>query len=124
LICQLFNQVAIRSNNAVIGAISIRRPSGAKTPIMIVQIPEGTALDDAVRVGFENGTVETLPFYTCNRSGCFARGPVGEPMLNALRAGKQPLRIAYELLDSSAKKQTVTVTLGLDGFATAYERLH
>jgi invasion protein IalB len=121
--CLLLDQVTARSNNAVISAISIRRANDGKSSAMVVQVPLGTAVDDAVRVGFENGAVQTLPFYTCNRSGCFARAAVGEPVLSAMRAAKQPLRIAYETLDTNGAKQTVTISLGLDGFSSAYDRL-
>jgi invasion protein IalB len=121
--CHLLDQVTARGNNAVISAITIRRQSAANAPVMVVQVPLGIAVDNAVRVGFENGAVQTLPFFTCNRNGCFARAQVGEPVLSAMRAAKQPFRIAYETLDANGEKQTVTITLGLDGFSSAYDRL-
>ena len=123
LACQLIDQVTARSNNAVISAISLHVDAMTKGPIMVVQVPLGIAVEDAVRVGFENGAVQTLPIYTCNRNGCFARAQAGEPVLSAMRAAKQPLRIAYESLDSNAAKQTITITLGLDGFSAAFDRL-
>lgn len=121
--CQLIDQITARGNNAVISAISVRRTSDAGMPVMIVQVPLGIAVDDAVRVGFENGAVQTLPVFTCNRNGCFARAQIGEPVLSAMRGAKQQLRVAYQNLDANGGKQTVTISLALDGFPSAYERL-
>lgn len=121
--CQLVDQVTARSNNAVIIAISLHVDAMTKSTLMVVQVPLGIANENAVRVGFENGAVQTLPIFTCNRNGCFARAAAGEPVLSAMRAAKQPLRIAYETLDANNAQQTITTSLSLDGFATAFDRL-
>jgi invasion protein IalB len=121
--CQLRDEVTARANNAVISA-SIRQDATSAAPLAIVQIPLGTAIDDAVRVGFNNGALQRLPVRTCNRNGCFASGRLGQPVVAGLRAAKAPLRIAYDTLADSGAKQTVTISLGLDGFASAFARLH
>ena len=120
--CQALDQVTARRNNAVISAVSIRQTTDRK-PVLYVQVPLGIALEDGIRVGFENGAVQALPAFTCNSNGCMARAPIGDPLLNAMRAAKQPLRIAYENLDGNLNKQTVTIVLGLDGFSAAYDKL-
>lgn len=120
--CALLDQVTARGGGAI-STISITRPADAAAPSALVQVPLGIALADGIRLGFENGAVQTLSVFTCNRNGCFARAPLGEPTLAAMRAAKLPLRIAYESLADNGAKQTVTITLALDGFAAAYDRL-
>lgn len=123
LACQVTDRVTARANDAVISAISLRIDPLAKTPVMLVHVPLGIAVQDAVRVGFETGAVQTLPVYTCNAGGCFARAALGAPVLAAMRSAKEPLRIAYAALDAKGAKQTITISLALDGFASAYDRL-
>lgn len=120
--CQAFDEVTSRRNNAVIGAVSVRRGAD-RAPVIFVQVPLGIALEDGIRVGFESGAVQAIAPFTCNGNGCMARAPLGAPLLGAMRAAKQPLRIAYENLDGNLRKQTITIVLGLDGFAAAYDKL-
>ena len=120
--CQALDEVTARRNNAVISAVSVRQTPDKK-PIILVQVPLGIALQDGIRVGFENGAVQAMPAFTCNNNGCMARAAIGDPLLNAMRAAKQPLRIAYENLDGNLNKQTITIVLGLDGFSAAYDKL-
>jgi invasion protein IalB len=123
LTCQVTDNVTARTNGAVISAISLRIDPLTKAPAMLVHVPLGIAVDDGVRVGFVNGAVQTLPVFTCNAGGCFARAALGTPVLAAMRAAKEPLHIAYDSLDAKAAKQTITISLALDGFASAYDRL-
>ena len=123
LACVVLDEIRARANGTVLSAISLTMPAGSKSPQVVVQIPLGIAIDDGVRVGFENGAVETLRVYTCNREGCFARGQIGQPILSSMHAGKQPLRITYANLDPAAGKQAVQISVGLEGFNAAYDRL-
>ncbi|HEY0798911.1 MAG TPA: invasion associated locus B family protein [Candidatus Baltobacteraceae bacterium] len=122
--CQVLDQVVIRSNNAVLGAVDVQLPAGAKSPLVFVQIPLGTAVDDPVRVGFTGGPTQSVPVATCNRNGCFAHAQIGDPLLTQMLAAKAPLSVAYELLDGAGNKQTITITLGLSGFPAMYAKLH
>jgi invasion protein IalB len=123
LFCQLLDQVSVRSNGAVLAAISVHQPTGSKTPTMLLQVPVGIAVDEGVHVSVAAGTEQTLPVVTCNRNGCFAQAPIGAALLAAMRAGKAPLRVVYSVLDSNGGKQAITITLSLDGFSTVYDRL-
>lgn len=123
LSCQVLDQVLARANNAVIAGISVREAADGKTPLLIVQVPLGVAVDQPVRVGFSGGAEQTLPFVSCFTNGCFARAPLGDALLSAMRTAKQPLSLTYANLDSSMNKQSIKVTLPLDGFAVAYDKL-
>jgi invasion protein IalB len=123
LFCQLLDQVSVRSNGAVLAAISVHQAGGSKVPTMLLQVPVGIAVDDGVRVSVQGSTGQTLPVVTCNRDGCFAQAQTGATLLEAMRTAKQPLRIVYSVLDANGGKQAITITLSLDGFSTVYDRL-
>ena len=123
LSCQVVDQVVARSNNAVITGISIVQAGPAKTRTIVVQLPLGVALDQPVRVGFNAGPEQMLPFVSCYNNGCFARATLGDALFAQMRSAKQPLSVSYANLDGSLNKQNIRVTLPLDGFAVAYDKL-
>lgn len=123
LSCQVLDQVFARANSAVIAGVSVREAADGKTPVLIVQVPLGVAIDQPVHVGFSGGAEQVLPFVSCYANGCFARAPLGDTLLTAMRTAKQPLSLTYANLDSNLNKQSIRVTLPLDGFAVAYDKL-
>ncbi len=123
LSCQLVNQVVARANNGVIAGISVQQTGAEKTPTIIVQVPLGAAVDSPVRVGLNAGSEELLPFVSCYSSGCFARATLGDALLAQMRDGKQPLSVSYASFDANMNRQTIRITLPLDGFAVAYDKL-
>jgi invasion protein IalB len=123
LSCQVLNQVLARSNNAVIAAISVQQSGAAKAPVLIVQVPLGVAIDEPVKVEIQNGASQMLPFLSCYGNGCFARAPLGDALLAGMRDSKQPLSVTYQNLDATFSKQSINVTLALDGFSQAYDKL-
>ncbi len=123
LSCQALDRVSMRANNAVVGALSVRLSGDKKTPILFVQVPLGIAIPNGVRVGTTSGAVQTVQILTCNGNGCFGNTALGEPLLNAMRAAKEPLHLAYESIANGATARTITVNLGLRGFAATYDKL-
>lgn len=123
LSCQLIDQVVERANNGVIASISVMQAGDKKTPMMVVQIPLGAALETPVQVGFEGGPQQTLPFFSCYSNGCFASDRLNDTILTQMRGAKQPLAVSYATLDRSMNRQTIRITLPLDGFAVAYDKL-
>lgn len=120
--CQVNDVVTVRSNGATVAAVRVRIANETKSPIVAVQVPLGIAVAHGVRLGFENGALQTLPIFTCDRRGCFATAELGQPVLAAMRAGKLPLRVAYEALNGTAE-QTISIQLGLADFPAAYDQL-
>ncbi len=112
----------MRGNDVVVAAVRVRIAGETKEPVIEVQVPLGTALAHGVRIGFPSGAMQTFPFYTCDRRGCFATAQLGGPLLAAMRAAKAPLRIAYETLNGNAQP-TISVALGLDDFPAAFDQL-
>ena len=66
----------------------------------------------------DDGKSIDLPIQTCENRGCYASFPVGAETLNALRSGKQ-LKIMFQDLS----KETITIPLPLNDFASAYDKI-
>lgn len=123
LSCQLIDQVTARANNGVLAGVTVVQTGAAKTPTIVVQVPLGAALDQSVRVGFNSGAEQLLPFVSCYNNGCFARAALQDSLLTQMRDAKEPLALSYATYDSNMNKQTIRITLPLDGFAVAYDKL-
>lgn len=123
LSCQLVDQITARANNGVIAGISVVQAGSAKAPTIVVQVPLGAALDEPVRLGFNGGAEQLLSFVSCYANGCYARGTLSDAMLAQMRDAKQPLALSYSAYASATNKQSIRITLPLDGFAVAYDKL-
>jgi invasion protein IalB len=123
LACQLIDQVTARANNGVIAGISVVQAGAAKTPTLVVQVPLGAALDQPVRMGFNSGAEQMVPFVSCYNNGCFARATLQDSLLSQMRDAKEPLSVSYSTYDANMNKQSIRITLPLDGFAVAYDKL-
>jgi invasion protein IalB len=120
--CHVNDVVTVRGGDSVVAAVRVQLAGEPKSPVIAVQVPLGIAVAHGVRVWFDNGALQTIPIFTCDRRGCFATAALGGPMLAAMRAAKQRLRIAYEALNGTAE-QTISIQLGLDDFPAAYDQL-
>jgi len=124
LACQVLDQVTSRANNAVIASVSVSLGSDGKTPFAVVQTPLGVAVDSPIHLATASGVNQTLTFLTCTGGGCFARAPLTDAMLSAMRTANQTLTITYDALNGVSAKQSIATTLPLDGFTAAYSKLH
>lgn len=120
--CRVNDVVTVRGGDTVVAAVRVQLASDTKSPVIAVQVPLGIAVAHGVRVWFDNGAAQTVPIFTCDRRGCFATAQLGGPMLAAMRAGKQRMRIAYEGLNGTTE-QTISIQLGLDDFSAAFDQL-
>jgi len=123
LACQLIDQVTARANNGVIAGVSVVQAGATKTPTIVVQVPLGAALDQPISVGLNGGAQQTVPFVSCYNNGCFARAALQDSLLAQMRDAKQPLSLSYSTYDASMNKQSIHITMPLDGFAVAYDKL-
>jgi invasion protein IalB len=85
---------------------------------VVVQMPLGVLVSEAVEFAVDDGKAEHFNIQTCNQQGCFVGTPLPEAMLAAMRTGKQ-IRIVFQ----NANKQAITVTMPLAGFALAYDKV-
>jgi invasion protein IalB len=106
------------------GTFAVHLSGDGKSPLIDVQVPLGIALAPGVHIGTASGALQAVSLVRCRVDGCYARSTLGEPLLNAMRAAKEPLQIAYETFDANDQPQTITIRLGLNGFGAGYDKLH
>ena len=116
--CRAYLEVVQKNNNQIVTAITIRYPAETKKPVMMLQLPLGILVSDAVTVGVDGNRPERSSVQTCTQAGCFVGAEVPNALINAMLTGKQLKVVFYNV-----KKQPVTVTLPLAGFALAYNKI-
>ena len=116
--CRVVQQVVLRENQQLVAGLTVRVPAETKKPVMMVQMPLGILVSEAVELGVDEGKPERFNVQTCNQQGCFVGTPLAEATLAAMRSGKQ-LRLVFQ----NANKQAITVTMPLTGFGLAYDKV-
>jgi invasion protein IalB len=116
--CRAIFQVTQRDNNQLIAAVAIRVPPDTKKPVILIQLPLGIQVAEAVTVRVDEAQPEKFGVQTCTQAGCLVGAPIGDGLLAAMRTGRE-LKVAF----SNLNKQTVTVTMALAGFGLAYDKI-
>ena len=116
--CRAFLEVVQKNNNQVVTAFTVRYPAETKKPVMMLQLPLGILVSEAVLVEVDGSQPERSVVQTCTPAGCFVGAAMPDALLHAMLTGKQLKIIFYD-----ANKQRVTVTLPLAGFALAYNKI-
>ncbi len=114
---QLFQRIPNQGDRLLI-AVLVRRPPDAKQAQMMIQLPLGLNLTEAVQIRVDAGTVESQPIQTCTNVGCFVSMTINDKLLAIMRTGKE-LKITVQ--DST--KKPVELALPLLGFGLAYDKV-
>jgi invasion protein IalB len=121
--CRVTDQAAQQTTNLVVAALGVTLASDTKKPVLTIQVPLQLAVSDPITVSSENVS-QPYAALTCDRPGCFARAPITDGLLAQMRSSKQPLKIVYNLINpGTLAKQTITVSLPLDGFAASLDKI-
>jgi invasion protein IalB len=116
--CRAIFQVTQRETQQLIAAVAIRIPPDTRKPVILIQLPLGIQVTEAVSVRVDESAPEKFGVQTCTQAGCFVGAPIAEPLIAAMRAGKE-LKVAF----ANINKQTVTVGMALAGFGLAYDKI-
>jgi invasion protein IalB len=116
--CRAVQQVLTRENQQLVAGLTVRVPAETKKPVMMIQMPLGVMVSEAVDLVVDDGKPEQFNVQTCNQQGCFVGAPLADNLLTAMRNGKQ-LRIVFK----NGNKQAITVTMPLAGFALVYDKV-
>jgi invasion protein IalB len=121
--CRVTDQATQQTTNLVVAGLGVTLASDTKKPILTIQVPLQLAVSDPITVSSENVS-QPYPAVTCDRPGCFARAPITDGLLDKMRLSKQPLKIVYNVINpATLAKQTITVSLPLDGFAASLDKI-
>jgi invasion protein IalB len=120
--CRVTNQAVQTGTGLVIAALGVALAADTKKPVLTLQLPLGLAVSDPVTLSTD-GASQPYTLITCDRAGCFARAPISDALLEKMRGAKQPLRIGYNVINATLVKQTITLTLPLDGFDASLTKI-
>jgi invasion protein IalB len=116
--CVIEQTAVLSQTGQLVALVSIRVPGDTRAPVALVQLPLGLNLPLGAKLQVDDGKAIDLPIQTCENRGCYANAPVTPDMLAALRTGKQ-LKISFQNL----AKETMTIPLPLNDFASAYDKI-
>ena len=116
--CRLSQTLVVQQTGQRLLAVVVRRPSKAELPALMINLPHGLFLPAGVTLQLDTAKPETLPVQTCDAQGCYAGTTVTTDMLAALQKSQQLSVVVQDL-----KKQPITVTITMAGFADAYAKL-
>jgi invasion protein IalB len=99
-------------------ALAVRVPPDTKKPEMLAEVPFGTYLPAGISFQFGRDAAKTVPFRSCNRSGCWTVYPVTEAEIGAMLKGTDVVVSIQDL-----QRRPITLTVPVQGFAEAYEKI-
>ena len=86
---------------------------------MTFLVPLRVSLMDKVRATINEEQVLSAPYQSCTPRGCLARAVLDQEAIKAFRAAESSV-VAFNLANS----QLVKITISLNGFSAAWERMH
>lgn len=89
----------------------------AMMPVLTLQLPLGINVGEPLVLKVDDGKEEKIPLQTCTATGCFASVPLKDPLLAALRGGKQ-LKLALQ----DSNKRVINIDVPLLGFGLAFDK--
>ena len=120
--CRVTDQAAQQSTNLVVAGLGVTMGADKK-PVMTIQTPLQLAVSDPITVSSGSLSQAYAPL-TCDRPGCFARATISDGLLAEMRSNKLPLKVVYNVINpGTLAKQTITVSLPLDGFAASLDKI-
>lgn len=116
--CVTEQSMALVSTGQTVMAVVVRIAPENRAATIQLQLPHGTYLPGGVKLRTDTGVGLDLAFQMCDQRGCFTGNPVTPELLAALKAGKR----LDATVQNMAREQQL-LSMPLDGFAAAYERV-
>jgi invasion protein IalB len=116
--CRAFIDAVQRDKPQIIVSISVRYVAEAKKPVMIVQVPLGILVTEALAVSVDSDQPDRFVIETCTPAGCFAGSAISDALIAKMRAGKE-VKIVFD----NVNRKPITVTMPLVGFGVAYDKI-
>jgi len=116
--CRAYNEVAQGDRRQIVSSISVRYAAEEKKPVIIVQVPLGILVSEAVAVSVDGDQPQRIVIETCTPAGCFAGSVVPDALIAKMRTGKE-----VKIVFNNVNHQPLTVTMPLAGFGVAYDKV-
>lgn len=89
LVCEMTQSIVLTENNQRLTAIAFVKSAGKDETETVLTLPFGLLFSEGLVASVDGTEVARLEFLTCEAQGCFARSPVSEEWMSAMRAGDQ-----------------------------------
>ena len=116
--CTIQQTIIVSKTRQRLLSFTVKVPSDAPLPAMMIQLPMGLFLPDGIKVSIDGKNPLSLKIQTCNREGCFAGSAISSDMLASMIRGKR-LTITF----SNLAKKKITVPVVLEGFGQSYQKV-
>ena len=113
-LCHAFLLVTVKEKNQRILHVAVGYPPKQETPIAIVTVPLGVALQAGVQVKVDDGKALPFPFNVCMSNGCQAGIKLESAMIEEWKKG-QKLVVTF----GNLKRQGLNVPVSLKGLTAA-----
>jgi invasion protein IalB len=117
-VCHAFQVVSMKEKNQNILHVAVGYPPNQDTPIVIITVPLGVALQTGVQVKVDEGTALPFPFNVCLPNGCQAGIKLESPLLDEFKKGSK-LTVTF----GNLKRQGLNVPVSLKGMTKALAAL-
>ena len=116
--CTIEQTAILNQTGQVITAISVRLPSAASAPVMMIQVPVGLFLPAGITLQVDERPPVQLTVQTCDLKGCYAGLQISQDLLAVMKTGRK-LAVTFQ----NVARQNMTVPMTLAQFAEAYQRI-
>lgn len=116
--CVVEQSMALVSSGQTVMAVVVRIDPANRAPAIQIQLPHATYLPGGIKLRTDAGVGLDLAFQMCDQRGCFTGNPISPELLTALKNGK---RLDATVMNMAREPQLLSMPL--DGFAAAYERV-
>ena len=113
--CAVEQSIVKTDTRQTVALFRVQVPAETRAPAMLVQLPLGLFIPAGLGLQIDDQKASTQPIHTCDAGGCYVTGPLAAELLGQLQTGKT-LRLRFQNL----AKETIDVSMPLDGFASAY----
>ncbi len=116
--CTIQQTIIVTKTRQRLLSFTVKVPSDAPLPAMMIQLPMGLFLPDGIKVSIDEKNPLSLKVQTCNPEGCFAGSAISRDMLDSMIKGKR-LNITF----SNLAKKKINVPVDLEGFGKSYQKI-
>ena len=115
--CRASQTIVMQTGQKLL-TVTVRRPSKAEGPALMLNLPHGVFLPAGATVQVDKDKPMTLPIQTSDPHGAYAGSPIARELLAAMQKSEK-LTVSFQDL----QKRTITVPVPLAGFADAYQKM-
>jgi invasion protein IalB len=116
--CQAEQSIVVMPQRQFLLTVVVQVAASTKAANMIIHLPLGLELPAGAKIAVDDGKADTIVLETCDPRGCYGNQPLTAETIDALGKGKA-LKVSFQNLN----KQPIDVSVPLDGFLPAYQKL-